>query len=171
MVALAPWPELSAHPVIGIIDNTKKYALQVLTYLVEELAKEHVPGVDVVCLTKLHSGQPISEDDAAMLASRVDLVIAGVGDCGACASCSLRDAIMMESRGIPSTVIITEPFQGIVATHAVKLGIPGYHSVVLPHPIWKTDDNGLRKLVRQNVEVAWSQLANAGRAGIALVES
>ena len=33
--------------------------------------------------------------------------------------------MLLEEAGVPATVLITEPFQGIVASHAVRLGMPG----------------------------------------------
>ena len=65
---------------------------------------------------------------------------------------------MLEQRGTPATVLITEPFQGIVATSAARLGAPGYHSLVVPHPIWNKDDDGLRVLARQILDTALGQL-------------
>ena len=65
---------------------------------------------------------------------------------------------MLEERGTPATVLITEPFQGIVATSAERLGAPGYHSLVVPHPIWSKDADGLRVLARQIVDTALAQL-------------
>jgi hypothetical protein len=65
---------------------------------------------------------------------------------------------MIELQGTPATVLITEPFQGIVATSAARLGAPGYHSLVVPHPIWGRDEDGLRDLARQLVDAALAQL-------------
>jgi hypothetical protein len=70
----------------------------------------------------------------------------------------LHDAVLLEQRGTPATVLITEPFQGIVATSAARLGAPGYHSLVVPHPIWNKDADGLRVLARQIVDSALAQL-------------
>lgn len=47
----------------------------------------------------------------------------------------MHDAIIFERLGLPATVIITEPFQGLAASYAVKLGAAGYAPVVVPHPI------------------------------------
>jgi hypothetical protein len=70
----------------------------------------------------------------------------------------LHDAVLLEQRGTPATVLITEPFQGIVATSAARLGAPGYHSLVVPHPIWNKDPDGLRVLARQILDSALAQL-------------
>lgn len=66
--------------------------------------------------------------------------------------------MLIEQLGTPATVLITEPFQGIVATSAARLGAPGYHSLVVPHPIWGKDEEGLRALARQLVDAALAQL-------------
>jgi hypothetical protein len=70
----------------------------------------------------------------------------------------LHDAVMMEERGTPATVVITEPFQTIVATHAAKLGAPGYHSVVVPHPVYGKTEAELKELAAQMVDRAVAQL-------------
>ena len=65
---------------------------------------------------------------------------------------------MMEQRGIPATVLITEPFQTVVASNAAKLGAPGYHSLTVPHPIWGKDEEELRALARSVLDKAIGQL-------------
>jgi len=65
---------------------------------------------------------------------------------------------MLEQRGIPATVLITEPFQAVVASNAAKLGAPGYHNLTVPHPIWGKDGEGLRELARSVVDKAVAQL-------------
>jgi len=66
--------------------------------------------------------------------------------------------VLIEGQGTPATVLITEPFAPIVASHAAKLGAPGYHSLVVPHPIWAKDSDGLRDLARGLVDTALAQL-------------
>jgi hypothetical protein len=65
---------------------------------------------------------------------------------------------MIEQQGTPATVLITEPFQTVVASNAAKLGAPGYHSLVVPHPIWGKDEAALRELALSIVEKALAQL-------------
>jgi hypothetical protein len=66
---------------------------------------------------------------------------------------------MIERRGVPATVVITEPFQAIVASHALKLGAPGYHSLVVPHPIYGKTIQELRGVAAPLVDQALAQLA------------
>jgi hypothetical protein len=58
----------------------------------------------------------------------------------------LHDAVLMEERGIPSTVVLTEPFQGLAAAFAANLGMPGYPGVVVPHPVASKSDADLDRL-------------------------
>jgi hypothetical protein len=66
--------------------------------------------------------------------------------------------VLIEQRGTPATVLITEPFQTVVASNAAKLGVPGYHTLTVPHPVWGKDADALRALARPLVEQALAQL-------------
>ena len=65
---------------------------------------------------------------------------------------------MLEQQGTPATVLITEPFQSVVASSAAKLGAPGFHSLIVPHPVWGKDEAALRALARPIVDAAIAQL-------------
>jgi len=66
--------------------------------------------------------------------------------------------VQLEQHGIPATVLITEPFQSVVASAAAKLGAPGFHALTVPHPVWGKDEAGLRELARPVAETAIDQL-------------
>jgi hypothetical protein len=66
---------------------------------------------------------------------------------------------MIEERGTPATVLITEPFQMIIASHAAKLGAPGYHSAAVPHPVYGKTDRELRALAAGIVNQVLAQVA------------
>ena len=65
---------------------------------------------------------------------------------------------MMEERGTPATVVITEPFQTLIATHAAKLGAPGFHSVTVPHPVYGKTEAEIQELAATMVDRAVAQL-------------
>lgn len=65
---------------------------------------------------------------------------------------------MMEERGTPATVVITEPFQTLIATHAAKLGAPGFHSVTVPHPVYGKTEVEIQELAATMVDRAVAQL-------------
>ena len=64
----------------------------------------------------------------------------------------------VELAGTPATVLITEPFQGVVASNAAKLGAPGYHFLTVPHPVWGKDGDELREFARRVLDQAAAQL-------------
>ena len=68
--------------------------------------------------------------------------------------------MLIEGAGAPATVLITEPFQGLVASGAVKLGAPGYHALVVPLPIWGKEPDELRALAAAIADQALSQLTH-----------
>ncbi len=47
----------------------------------------------------------------------------------------MLDAIFFEKRGIPASVIITEPFVPTAVGIAKLAGMPGYPHAVIPHPV------------------------------------
>jgi hypothetical protein len=69
---------------------------------------------------------------------------------------------MLEERGIPATVVITQPFQAVIASNAVKLGAPGYHAIVVPHPVYGKSTSELQDLARGLAQTALAQLRGGG---------
>ena len=59
---------------------------------------------------------------------------------------------------LPATVVITEPFQGLVQSFAETLGAPGYQAVVVSHPISSKDAARLEVLAAQVANAAVRQL-------------
>jgi hypothetical protein len=64
----------------------------------------------------------------------------------------LHDAVQFERLGIPATLVMTEPFQGLAAGFAAKLGAPGYPGVMVPHPVAVRDETYLEDLARRIVD-------------------
>lgn len=56
-------------------------------------------------------------------------------------------------------MILTEPFQGLAANFAATLGMPGYHNVLVPHPIASKDEVELHRLASRVVDTVVQQLA------------
>lgn len=61
----------------------------------------------------------------------------------------MHDALQFERLGIPATLVMTEPFQGLAANFAANLGAPGYPCITVPHPISTRDDAALDDLADQ----------------------
>ncbi len=78
-VAMSPRFTPTEPVVIGVIDNAKNNAKELLTYVAEGL-RAHLPVADIVVHSKSAAGKPIDSDDAEMLAARAHLIISGLGD-------------------------------------------------------------------------------------------
>ena len=57
--------------------------------------------------------------------------------------------------------MITEPFQGLAASFAETLGMPGYHNVQVPHPIASKDPDALRAIAQRVIATAEAQLVGS----------
>jgi hypothetical protein len=154
----APRKRLPEGARITLISNGKPKARELLELVAEEL-RAWIPLGDVVHFAKPGASAPITPDEAEAIAGRSDLVMTGLGDCGACSACSLHDAVQLERLGVPATVLITEPFQRPIAAFAAGLGMPDYQTVVLPHPVSSRDVGFLRRIAADAAPVARDQLA------------
>jgi hypothetical protein len=159
-VAPAPRGALPERVRITLISNGKPKAREILE-LVTEAMGATLPIASVEHVAKPGASAPITPDEARAIAARSDLVMTGLGDCGACSACSLHDAVALEQLGVPATVLITEPFQRPIAAFAAGLGMPGYRTVVLPHPLSSRDAEYLRRVAEDAAPVALDQLAGA----------
>lgn len=118
---------------IGLIENTKKNAEEVLQKLAEKLASAY----DMKAAVLVHKPQraPVKDAQIAEIKNGVDFAIAGVGDCGACSSGSLLDAVILEKAGIPAIAIVTDAFQATAREMAELWGVPNFRFVMMPHPL------------------------------------
>ena len=57
----------------------------------------------------------------------------------------MHDAILLEARGVPAALLVTEPFVPVAAKFAPTLGAPDYPAAAVPHPISSVADDDLRK--------------------------
>jgi hypothetical protein len=78
---------------------------------------------------------PVKDAQIAELKGKTDFVIAGVGDCGACSSGSLLDAVILEKAGIPAIAIVTDAFYATAREMAELWGVPNFRFVMMPHPL------------------------------------
>jgi hypothetical protein len=93
---------------IGLVENTKKNAEEVLRTLAEKLDGAH--GMTVIAVVHKAQRAPVKDAQIAELKGKTDFVIAGVGDCGACSSGSLLDAVILERAGIPAIAVVADAF-------------------------------------------------------------
>jgi hypothetical protein len=118
---------------IGLIENTKKNAEEVLHKLAEKLAAAH--GMTAAVLVHKPQRAPVKDAQIAELKGKADFAIAGIGDCGACSSGSLLDAVILEKAGIPAIAIVTDAFYATAREMAELWGVPNFRFVMMPHPL------------------------------------
>lgn len=71
----------------------------------------------------------------------------------------MHDAIQFEAKGIPSALIITEPFRPIVAGFAPTIGAAGFIGCEVPHPVSTQDDVSLQKIAKHVADAVVAQLS------------
>jgi hypothetical protein len=142
---------------LTLIDNGKPKAKEILVYVGEGL-KERLQLGSVEVFSKGQASRVIDADEARSIADSSDVVLAGLGDCGACSACSLADAIIIEELGVPSTVLITDVFIRNVAEFSATIGLPNYHSAVVPHPVSSKTDVQIRAYAATVVDLIARQL-------------
>jgi len=73
----------------------------------------------------------------------------------------VHDALQLERLGVPATVVITAPFQGLAARTAAGFGVPAYHTLVVPHPIATRDPEFVRTVAHGLQQAVWTQLSES----------
>jgi hypothetical protein len=73
----------------------------------------------------------------------------------------LHDAIQLEALGVPSMLVVTEPFLPIVKSFAPTIGMDDYPAVAVPHPVAPLDDDALKKLAEGILDEAVDRLTKA----------
>jgi hypothetical protein len=166
-LTMAPRRALRDGARVTLIDNGKPRGRE-LMLMIADLLRQRFPIGHVEVFAKGSASRVIDDDEIAAIAASSDIVIAGLGDCGACSACSLGDALKMEGAGVPSTVLISDVFVSHIASFAVTMGLPGYHTAVVPHPVSSKDDATLQRFAESVVDQIAVQLAGAD-AGVAAV--
>lgn len=144
---------------LTLIFNRKPKGKELLTMVGDRL-RQRAGVASVELYTKAAASVMIDDSEVQAIADRSDIVITGLGDCGACSACSLADAIKMESAGVPSTILITDVFSGNCASFASAMGMPGYHTVAFPHPVSSKNDDQLARYAEKVVDQVIGQLTD-----------
>jgi hypothetical protein len=76
-------------------------------------------------------------------------------------SCSLHDAVTLESRGVPVVVLCTTPFMNAAAAHARLLGRPDLKAVEVQHPVVSLSRTEIRGRAEAVYEAIVSHLLGA----------
>jgi Fe-S cluster biogenesis protein NfuA len=78
----------------------------------------------------------------------VDVLVAGLGNCGSCTSWSVQDGLTALERGLPAAVVVTEQFERLGRALAADEGRPGLRLVVLPAFLNTLPDSEVRAAAR-----------------------
>lgn len=140
---MPPSPRLDTFEgkVIGLWNNAKLNAALFLEMVREELERDYsfevVRGV-------YDPGNLMPEDGWGEI-DKCDAVILANGDCGACSTSGIVNAIELERRGIPAMLVTTPPFLDAVKTSASLRGMPAIRWAVIEHPVASLMEGELRE--------------------------
>ena len=120
---------------VGVLENTKQNADLLLGELARLLVDEHGAAEVVLTRTKREFAHPAPDELIAEYASRCDVVLTGVGDCGSCSASAVADGVLFEWAGVPAAVVCSDAFATTADAMAALRGAPGYRYLTTPHPV------------------------------------
>jgi hypothetical protein len=150
---LAPRLGTLTGKTVGLYNNEKLNAANLLELVRAELEKNWsfkiVHGV-------YNPGRIMAPEEWGPDIGACDVVILANGDCGACSTSGISNAIELEKRGIPTLLISTKPFFEAVRISAQLRGMPQIRWAVVDHPIGSLGEDELKK----RAAVAVGQIAD-----------
>ncbi|MBM0126717.1 UGSC family (seleno)protein [Pimelobacter simplex] len=145
---LAPRPVSLRGLTLGLLDNTKPNATQLLNEIAALLQEKH--GVATAKLyTKDYFGTPVKDELLRQVVDEVDIVVTAVGDCGSCSAATVADGILLERAGIPTVSIVSDSFNMSGRAMASVQGFPGFDFHAVPHPVASLDGEQIRERAEQ----------------------
>lgn len=125
---------------LGLYGNGKLNAALLLEFVAEDLAADGA----VVRVRGTYDPGRIMNCDEWGAVDACDAAVLANGDCGACSTSGIANAIELEKRGIPAVLIGTRPFVEAVRTSAMLRGMPQIAWAVVDHPIARLNEEELR---------------------------
>lgn len=126
----------------GILENSKPNAQLLMEAWVEGLREKFALGE----LTIGHKAvtTPPSKATLDLLQQNCDFVLVGTGDCGSCLAWTVRSAVALEARGIPTVCAGSHVFEEQFKLEAANCGMPDVRFVFVEHPLGGVREAGVR---------------------------
>ncbi len=137
----APRPDTLNGKVLGLWHNDKTNARLLLELMREELEKHY----SFTVLRGIYDPGNLMPDDGWGEIDKCDVVLLANGDCGACSTSGIVNAIELEKRGLPTMLTATPPFTEAVKTSAELRGMPSIKWAIVDHPIASLREDELRE--------------------------
>ncbi|RYD96191.1 MAG: hypothetical protein EOP61_18425 [Sphingomonadales bacterium] len=139
-VPLAPRLDTLNGKVLGLWNNDKMNAAKLLEMMREELEKHY----SFTVVRGIYDPGNLMPEDGWGEIDKCDVVLLANGDCGACSTSGIVNAIELEKRGIPTMLTATPPFTEAVRTSASLRGMPEIQWAIVDHPIASLMEDELR---------------------------
>ncbi len=139
--ALAPRLTSLSGKVVGLYSNGKLNADRLLEMVAEELKADG----EFTIKKGSYAPERLMNDAEWGDVNACDVVILTNGDCGACSSSGIANAIALEKRGVPALLISTPPFTEAVRTMTRLNGMPDIEWAIVEHPIGSVGEPELRE--------------------------
>jgi hypothetical protein len=174
-------PERVVRPLSGLkvalVDNGKPNAINLLLGMADALGVAEEQRI--VTPAKDYPSRPLNPVERGMVEGHADVAVMALGDCGACTSWTCLDAVAATTEmGIPTVLVVSEPFVEIGRNVAAGLGYPKLPIVTVPHPIGELPaavalelGTGLAGPVREALLEGGAAASGLGRAVTADAES
>jgi hypothetical protein len=147
---LAPRPDSLEGLTLGLLDNTKANAAQLLAEFGREL-RERLGTGGTRDYVKDYFGTPMDEQLLEQIAAECDVVITAVGDCGSCSAATVADGLMLERAGVPSVSVCSDSFTRAGRAMASVQGFKSFEFVTVRHPVASLDSAQLRERVQESM--------------------
>lgn len=136
---------------LSVIDNSKPRFDIFVKELVEEICSRHGASPGPV-FRKPNATIPPHDAWLTEIQQQGGAAIVGWGDCGSCSTGSFLDGVKLVSLGVPTVVVISEAFRGLIAGLAKMNGFEHVPRLVLPHPPTALNDEDLKALARARAD-------------------
>jgi hypothetical protein len=163
-VPLSPRLDTLNGKTLGLWNNEKLNASKLLEFIRAELEKHY----SFTVVRGVYDPGSLMPEDSWGEVDKCDAVIMANGDCGACSTSGIVNAIELEKRGIPALLVSTPPFTEAVKTSASLRGMPAIKWAVVDHPVASLgEDELLQRALVATPQIIDLMMARAAQSSAA----